>query len=85
MSETTTLRELAYCLSLEQADATLEEHLAFLQEAAEDLGLPTDPGASLSDVDASTVLEAHAREASPEEGPDPDAAYDRWVDAQLGV
>jgi hypothetical protein len=85
MSETTTLQEMAYCLSVNEPGATFEEHLEFLQEAAEELGLSTDPRAPLSDVDATTVLETHAREADPEEGPDPDAAYDRWLDTQLGA
>lgn len=86
MSETTTLQELAYCLAVNEPDATLEEHLAFLQGLAQDLGLSAHPHAPLSDVDADTVLEAHARDADEvEEGPDPDAAYDRWLDTQLGV
>jgi hypothetical protein len=85
MSETTTLRELAYCLAVNEPEATQEEHLAFLQEAAADLGLSADPHAPLSDVDATTVLAAHASEGQAEEGPDPDAAYDRWLDTQLNV
>lgn len=85
MTETTTLRELALALSIDQPDATLAEHLAFLTEEADALGLDTHPDAALSDVDADTLLVAHAREAEGEEGPDPDAAYDRVVEAQLGL
>jgi len=82
--ETTTLREMAYCLSVNEPGATLEEHLDFLQEAAAELGLSADPHAPLSDVDATTVLEEVAREFYAEDD-DSDAAYDRWVDVQLGV
>jgi hypothetical protein len=84
--ETTTLREMAYCLSVNEQGATLEEHLDFLQEAAAELGLSADPYAPLSDVDATTILETHAREgADPNDAGDPDVEYDRWRDAQLGV
>lgn len=83
----TTLRDMAYCLAVNEPDATLEEHLAFLQEAAAELGLSEDPLAPLSDVDATTVLEAHAREAGgdPDDAGDPDAEYERLRDAALGL
>lgn len=87
MQETTTLREMAQCLSINEPDATLPEHLDFLSEIAGDLGLDTDPDAPISDADADTVLRDYAREVlgDAEPGDDPDAAYDRYRDAQLGV
>lgn len=84
MTETTTLHEMAYCLSVNEPDATYDEHLSFLQEAAAGLGLSEDPHAPLSDVDAVTVLEEHARETDAEEDGS-DAAYDRVLETQLGL
>lgn len=84
MAETTTLRDMAYCLSVNEPDATLEDHLSALQDAAAELGLSEDPYASLSDVDAATVLGELAREADPEDDGS-DAAYDRVLETQLGL
>jgi hypothetical protein len=86
MTETTTLREMAHCLAVNEPDATYAEHLSFLQEAAAELGLSEDPNAVLSDEDATTVLEAHARETEDaDDAGDADAEYDRLRDAELGL
>lgn len=84
MTETTTLREMALVLSINEPGATFAEHLDFVSELAADLGLSDLPDAPLSDVDAQSVLDSYARESDlPDEVGDPDAEYDRVVSAQL--
>lgn len=62
-TDATTLREMAYCLSINEPDATMDEHLEFLQELARDRNLDDEPDAALSDDDATGLLAAHSEEA----------------------
>jgi hypothetical protein len=92
MTETTTPREMALALSIDEPGATLEEHLEGLLEIAGDLGLALTPDATVAEDAMTAVLEAYHAEYGPDaEDPDrealgdPDAAYEAYRDAQLGL
>lgn len=93
MHETTTLRDMAYVLSVNEPDATSEEHLSGLIEVAQDThlrDLVNGPESTLTEREADFLLQAYQAEFGDVDDQadrdradlgDPDWAYEAYLES----